>query len=673
MRRILLSLATAAWLAASPAGPAVAAPSPAARDAAARGAGWLAAGQQPSGAVPGGAWGLTALAAGGLHAADVVTPGGTSAQDERFAALAGGGLAGLTNFERELLGAHSGGIDPTRVGPQVNLLSAIADAFDGRQLGGASIASEDVFGLLALEAGNAPQPLIDAVAAELELRRNPDGGWHWGGSAASDPDTTGAGAAAICGAGRTLPLSTRTYLRAQLDESTGGFPTGSPNSDSTGWIVSGLNACGEDAAGAGWATATGKTPIAFLLGQQRADGGFRWRPQDVAANPMATVDATRALAGAAFSPPPPERPGGAPAWRTPPTVAGGSPVKTTLVIDHGDGVPVGPPQRVRACEAVAPLGAPLVSVLDAAPDDCVTQWSSGPGGTVASVNGVAAMDAGGLRRAWTVEQRDRDPTLVTTGATVAFGDVVLLRYGPPPGGDDEAPEAALALPPEVSEPSVETRVDASDGVSAREDLDLRYRVDGAGLDWEPYAERRRLALPETEGPHDVCVEARDEAGNVSAPSCARTVYRRPAASGVVAPDPAGDAAPAPAPVPPPDPATPAAATAPARAPALAGVRLRLVRRLHRRTVLEGRGATLGAPLGARVIVSATHRRGTRCHDATRSARRIPCRRARWLPARGLARWQLRTTLGHLAPGGRLLARVRLVLGRRTLDEKRVRL
>ena len=519
-RAVAVALAAAAALACPAAAPA--ATETEARAAAARGAEWLRTRQAPDGSGLGG-FALTALAAGGVHPAEVRNGDGPSAaqwQLDRWAESGPGPRA--TDVARSILAAHASGVDPARVTPQLNLVARMAAYWDGTKLldpGAATSLSDDVFGLLALHAAGAPQSLLDGVAARIRAQQTAAGGWNFtDGAANPNLDMTGAALAAICSAGRRAPDAEvdegLAYARGLQDAATGGF---GGNTDTAGWVVSGLRACGEDPIGAAWRPGE-KDALDFLISQQLASGGFKWLPGDAAENTLATLDAIRPLGGWAFTADPPERTDGGPRLLPAPAVADGTPVPMTLVIDFGPGVPDGNPGRVRACAVTAPAGGTIAALLDAA-GGCAGDRAVADGRLV-RLEGVAESPAAG--RVWSAAVGG-GPRDVDLDRTVPFGGLVELRFGAPPGGGDgAAPTVALAAGDgsgRVRERAVELRIDARDDRSPAGRLLTRVRVDGAPGGFEPYAPVRELVLPDRDGDHEVCVEALDEAQNVSAPAC----------------------------------------------------------------------------------------------------------------------------------------------------------
>ena len=272
MKGLVAAAAIAAVLV--PASPAHAGDEAAARAAAKRGADWLRGLQQPNGSGLGG-FGLTALAAGGLHPADVRVGDGPSAQERAQAdwAAAGAGPRG-TDLARSLLAAHAAGIDPTLITAERNFVAETLALFDGRRLydpGAASSLSDDIFGTLGLAAVDAPQPILDALATFLRSQQTATGGWNFTeGAVNASVDMTGAGVGALCAAG--VPTSdpavakALAFLRERQDPVTAGW---GQNSDTAGWV---RPACGCAATTSRTWTRNGRDPLDDLMSRQLAFG-----------------------------------------------------------------------------------------------------------------------------------------------------------------------------------------------------------------------------------------------------------------------------------------------------------------------------------------------------------------------------------------------------------------
>jgi len=419
--------------------------------AAQRGAQWITLLQEADGELGsfGGDWSLSALASVGINAADVrVSPTEPSAQDYYLSLWTGAGPGGLaTDYERAILAAYAGGLQPSRLDAETNLVADLAAQFDGHELGGQGATNADAFGLLALSVSGAPSAVLDTLAQSLREQQDADGGWNFAaGAKTSEADITGAAIAALCTAGATPEdpalVQALAYLHGVQDPTTGGFVNSSSslglNTDTTSWVVSGLNACRIDLSS--WVTAQGKTPLDFLTAQQNPDGSFQRRAGDEEEDLYATQDAVRALAGGTFTaPPPPRAASGEPAVRPAPTVALGTPVPMTLVIDAGGHVSGG--STIRMCKVIAPAGATVAQMLQAAdnassPAYCVSDLSL-DGGRIARLNGVWSEPG---KTTWEV-RREGGAAEDETGETLGLGALVQVQLVP----SDQAPP--ITAPP----------------------------------------------------------------------------------------------------------------------------------------------------------------------------------------------------------------------------------
>lgn len=395
-------------------------------------------------------WVATSLAAAGVNAADVGSPGSPSLQDFLFGDYSSefwtGGAAGtfttVANYERATLVAHAAGLDPARLAADANLPAQIAERWNPAAPSfGAPGTTNTAFGILALRATGVPAWALAPVASYLRQSQHDDGGWTFSAAATpgakaepSEPDMAGAAIAALCEAGAPAydPAisAALAYLQDQLVDATGAieYPFGD-NSDTTAWVISGLSACGIDPQSPQWTTPSGKTPIDHLLSLQLQSGpeagGFGYS-DTTAANLYSTQDALRAIAGGVFTAAPPARiDPSLPSVRPAPDVANGTPVPHVLAIQLAPG-------NVRMCKVTTPVGAPLTQVLAAAksgavPAGCVTSFALADG-QVAAINGFAPenQDEGWLLRL------DRGSESVAGGQPVGFGDVISLRLGERP-------------------------------------------------------------------------------------------------------------------------------------------------------------------------------------------------------------------------------------------------
>jgi hypothetical protein len=441
-RFLVLAIALVAALALLGARDAEAAVTPGeAEAAAAAGAAWFANEQQANGALAGD-WGMTALAAAGVNAADVRTSlVDPSAQDFYAGEWAAKGPGGVgTDFERVVLAGSAGGVQTSRVAANRNMVAQIAALWDGKQIGSTGLLNDDIFGVLALDRVEAPQPLLAEIADVIRAKQMPNGGWSWsnGPSAVAEADITGSVLGALCAAGadpQTDPAIQNAlgYLHSVQDQTNGGFaspPFFPANTDSTGWVSSGLIACGIDPQSLEWTTSSGKTPFDYLLSMQLGDGRFCWKDAVTCdgSAAYATWDAVRPLAGEAWSAPaPPRDVASEPAVRVAPPVAAGTEVPLALVIDYGNG-------EVEMCRINIPSASDLGTALavaenTATPSGCVTEGevSSGSSGeALEQLNGV--VPAAGS--SWLVSVGG-GPETATTSTPIGFGDMVSLRLDGP--------------------------------------------------------------------------------------------------------------------------------------------------------------------------------------------------------------------------------------------------
>lgn len=401
-------------------------------------------------------WAFSAFAAAGTHPVDVY-PGGdpsknarTVYQNQLSAATWPGASPVVTDYERGVLNAYAAGIDPARVSASRNLIADVIGYWQSGTVGYYGPPANfngTVFAVLALagaktQTGSArvPQRLLDLSVTTIRNNQHNDGGWNFSRAegnpsqlaAPSDIDMTGAAMAALCVAG--VPntdadvVQAKTFLKSKLVNTTGAFNSMfGANTDSNGWAVSGLNACGIPHQGPDFTTAAGRTPIDFLRAQQLSNGGFRYQPSDTSPSGYASVDAVRALGGGGFTAAPPTPvTAGAPQWTAAGGFTPGTPAKVTLVVDNGT--------TVLPC-AVTFTPTATTTTLDtvltaagtsASPAGCVTGVTPSTGsGTITAINGLANTGT----TTWKLSRDGATPTSATRGATVTVGDVIHLRYG----------------------------------------------------------------------------------------------------------------------------------------------------------------------------------------------------------------------------------------------------
>ncbi|MGW0948611.1 hypothetical protein ACWD4O_39475 [Streptomyces sp. NPDC002623] len=403
-------------------------------------------------------WAFSAFAAAGTAAVDV-TPGGDTSKNARtvyrnLLSTSGWPSASpvVTDYERAALNAYAAGIDPARVSASRNLIADVYGYWQTAEsgyFGPSANFNGTVFAALALNGARTtagqvrvPQALRDAIITRLRANQHNDGGWNYSKAegnatqlaAASDIDMTGAAMAALCVSG--VPntdidiVQAKAFLKSKLVASSGAFNAlFGVNTDSNGWAVSGLNACGINPQTGDFLTSQGKTPVDFLIAQQfNPGGGFKYLPGDTSPSAYASVDGLRAVAGGGFtSAPPVPVTAGAPQWVGESSLTSGTATKLALTVDDGTGA-------LKVCSvALTPTGSTttLGAVLDAAlsaatPSGCVTAVTPSSGtGAVTSLNGTANSGA----NTWKVSIDGSAFTIAARETTVGVGDTIAVRRG----------------------------------------------------------------------------------------------------------------------------------------------------------------------------------------------------------------------------------------------------
>jgi len=470
--------------------------------AVADGAAWLASRQQPTGAVPGfgGDWSMTAFAAAGIDAGSVrangaaysvrdfyhrrVWTGGPGSGSDWLTpstTLAYGNLVRLaTDYERAIIAAWAGGLDPARLSARQNLVAQLAGIYHPRPVtpddpdvgptegsfGSPALFNGAVFGLLALERvadadrPRVPRALLHRIVRTIAGNRHDDGGWTFKRVTSqadrderSDPELTAATLAALCRAGVAaddpLVADGFGFLRGRLRADGAIAPDYSATSDTdvTSWVVQAAHACGMGDTWPAGLPDGHPTPTAFLLDRQRPDGSFRATADDD--NPADDVNTTQAAVGAlaggaddgaagraGFGADPPA---GA-SWSAP-RVARGTTVPLTLAIVAGDEDDDDPDVDVRLCRVDAPVGSTVVELLQraasqASPPGCVTDLALTPDqAAVASLNGESA-PAG---RQWSTRRDGGPVTVAGSDREVCHGDTVSVFLAPVAAAESAGP------------------------------------------------------------------------------------------------------------------------------------------------------------------------------------------------------------------------------------------
>ncbi|OMI40851.1 hypothetical protein SPAR_03671 [Streptomyces sparsogenes DSM 40356] len=403
-------------------------------------------------------WAFSAFAAAGTAAVDV-TPAGDTSRNARTVyrnLLSTTGWPSsspvVTDYERAALNAYAAGIDPARVSASRNLIADIYGYWHTSEVGYFGPSANfngTVFAALALNGAKTrsgqvrvPQALRDTIVTRIRANQHNDGGWNYSKAegnptelaTAGDIDMTGAAMAALCVSGvpntDTDIVQAKAFLKSKLVANSGAFNAMfGVNTDSNGWAVSGLNACGINPQTGDFLTSQGKTPIDFIIAQQfNPGGGFKYLPSDTTPSAYASIDGLRAVAGGGFTsaPPVPTTPG-APQWVGQTSLTPGTATKLALTVDDGAG-------NLKVCSVTltptagtTTLGAVLDAATSAAlPSGCVTSVAPSSGtGTIASLNGKANSGS----NTWKVSVDGSAFTTATRETAVGVGDTIAVRWG----------------------------------------------------------------------------------------------------------------------------------------------------------------------------------------------------------------------------------------------------
>lgn len=454
---LIAALATACSL--TSAAPALATASPAEiKHAVDGGLGYLKSQQASDGAFEGfgGEWALTSLAAAGVAPAGVKSGAGATNARTYYRELVGdsatwpGSEAPVTDFETATLIAYAAGIDPARVSPTQNLIAQILAYYrpsDPGTYGRAELFNGTAFALIALAdartregAQRVPQVLLEKSIEAVRRNQHTDGGWSYSAAegdtkaleAPAEAEFTGVTIAALCGAG--VPIgdpaikSALKFLKAEQNAE----PAGSGafesefgvNTDTTAWVVEGLNACGINPQGTEFTTSRGKTPLDFLISQQLPEGGFQYEAEEGEPNLYSSQDAVRALAGAGFTAAP-AKAKGQPLWVYEKKFTKSDTTELGLIVNTGS-------SPLQVCSvSVTPTSTKvtLANVLEAAetsatPAGCVSGFTPASGtGAITSIDGSPNPP----QASWEVSIDGSAEAQATRKTPVGIGDTIYLR------------------------------------------------------------------------------------------------------------------------------------------------------------------------------------------------------------------------------------------------------
>lgn len=406
----------------------------------------------------GGEWALSSLAAAGVPPAGVKRQARATNARTYYRELVGdsttwpGRGAPVTDFEAATLAAYAAGIDPARVSPTQNLIAQILAYYrpsDPGAYGSAGLFNGTTFALLALAdaktrggAQRVPQVLLEKSIEVVRRNQHTDGGWSY---PAAEGDTkaleepaeaefTGATIAALCGAG--VPTSdpaikgALSFLKAeQAAEPAGSGAFESQfgvNTDTTAWVVEGLNACGINPQDGEFTTSRGNTPIDFLISQALPEGGFAYEAGETEPDFYSSQDAVRALAGAGFTAAP-SKAKGQPLWLYEKKFTASDTTELGLIVNTGS-----PPLQVCSV-SITPTSAKatLASVLEAAqsastPASCVSSFTPASGnGAITSIDGLPSPPSA----SWKVGIDGGAEKEAKRNTPIQIGDTIYLRLG----------------------------------------------------------------------------------------------------------------------------------------------------------------------------------------------------------------------------------------------------
>ena len=146
------------------------------------------------------AWVTMAIAAAGEDPHDWRVGSNPSIVD--YLAANAGSASSVTDYERMILAIAAAGEDPSNFGG-IDFVDLLEAAYDGTQIGDASLLNDDFWGVMALISAGESQSsetVVNSVAF-IKANQNADGGWSWGLGQGSDVDDTAAAIMALICAG----------------------------------------------------------------------------------------------------------------------------------------------------------------------------------------------------------------------------------------------------------------------------------------------------------------------------------------------------------------------------------------------------------------------------------------------------------------------------------------
>ena len=246
------------------------------------------------------AWATMAIAAAAEDPHDWKVGGNPSIVD--YLADNAGDATSVMDYERMILAIAAADEDPTDFGG-VDFVALLEAAYDGTQIGDASLVNDDFWGVMALISAGESQSsqTIANTVAFIKSNQNGDGGWSWGVGQDSDVDDTAAAIMALIAAGESqgsTPIQNAlAYIKStQMDS--GGFESwGATNSASDSWAIDAIVAAGQDPTSVSWESEDDNNPVDDLLTFQNPDGSFNWQSGTPSNKALMTSYAIPALLG----------------------------------------------------------------------------------------------------------------------------------------------------------------------------------------------------------------------------------------------------------------------------------------------------------------------------------------------------------------------------------------
>ena len=216
-------------------------------------------------------------------------PGAPKTNLRNFLLTSSPALSNATDYERHAMALMALGINPYS-GTAVNYIASIVSAFDGTQIGYATLATDDIFALFPLlHAGySTSDEIIKKTVAFILSAQTPSGGWD------DSVDVTAAAIQALSEVsslpGVATSLTNATAYLHTRQQTNGGFG----NSFSTSWALQGIAALGQSPSS--WAP-SGLNPNDYLASLQQPDGGVEPTASDTNTRVWATAYAIPASLG----------------------------------------------------------------------------------------------------------------------------------------------------------------------------------------------------------------------------------------------------------------------------------------------------------------------------------------------------------------------------------------